>query len=36
MVHDLLSDEHYQWRIGHNFVGLAPGYRQAHVLQVER
>jgi starch synthase (maltosyl-transferring) len=36
MVHDLLSDEHYQWRIGHNFVGLAPGYRQAHVLKVER
>ncbi|HWE07764.1 MAG TPA: alpha-1,4-glucan--maltose-1-phosphate maltosyltransferase [Solirubrobacteraceae bacterium] len=35
-VHDLLSDERYQWRIGHNFVGLAPGYRQAHVLRVER
>ena len=35
-VHDLLSDERYQWRIGPNFVGLAPGIRQAHVLQVER
>ena len=31
-VHDLLSGERYQWRIGHNFVGLAPGVRQAHVL----
>jgi starch synthase (maltosyl-transferring) len=35
-VHDQLSDERYQWRIGHNFVGLAPGFRQAHVLVVER
>jgi starch synthase (maltosyl-transferring) len=35
-VHDLLSDERYQWRIGQNFVGLAPGVRQAHVLRVER
>jgi starch synthase (maltosyl-transferring) len=35
-VHDLLSDERYQWHIGQNFVGLAPGIRQAHVLQVER
>jgi starch synthase (maltosyl-transferring) len=35
-VHDLLSDERYQWRIGHNFVALAPGARQAHVLTVER
>ncbi len=35
-VHDLLSDERYQWRIGPNFVGLAPGVRQAHVLSVER
>jgi starch synthase (maltosyl-transferring) len=35
-VHDLLSDERYQWRIGPNFVGLAPGIRQAHVLKVER
>jgi starch synthase (maltosyl-transferring) len=35
-AHDLLSDERYQWRIGANFVALAPGYRQAHVLRVER
>ncbi|MDQ6836362.1 MAG: alpha-1,4-glucan--maltose-1-phosphate maltosyltransferase [Actinomycetota bacterium] len=35
-VHDQLSDERYQWRIGANFVGLAPGWRQAHVLAVER
>jgi starch synthase (maltosyl-transferring) len=35
-VHDLLTDDRYQWRIGHNFVGLAPGWRQAHVLRVER
>ena len=34
-VHDLLSDERYQWRIGPNFVGLTPGVRQAHVLRVE-
>jgi starch synthase (maltosyl-transferring) len=35
-VHDLLSDERYQWHIGQNFVGLAPGIRQAHVLKVDR
>jgi starch synthase (maltosyl-transferring) len=34
-VHDLLSDERYQWRIGPNFVRLAPGIRQAHILRVE-
>jgi starch synthase (maltosyl-transferring) len=34
-VHDLLSDERYQWRIGPNFVRLQPGIRQAHVLRVE-
>jgi starch synthase (maltosyl-transferring) len=34
-VHDLLSDERYQWRIGPNFVRLEPGIRQAHVLRVE-
>jgi starch synthase (maltosyl-transferring) len=34
-VHDLLSDEHYGWRIGHNYVRLEPGVRQAHVLRVE-
>jgi starch synthase (maltosyl-transferring) len=35
-VHDTLSDERYQWRIGPNFVALAPYVRQAHVLKVER
>jgi starch synthase (maltosyl-transferring) len=35
-VQDLLSDESYQWRIGHNFVALTPGVRQAHVLRVAR
>jgi starch synthase (maltosyl-transferring) len=34
-VHDLLTDERYQWRIGANYVALEPGARQAHVLQVE-
>ncbi|MEO6859050.1 MAG: alpha-1,4-glucan--maltose-1-phosphate maltosyltransferase [Solirubrobacteraceae bacterium] len=33
-VHDQLTDEHFQWRIGANFVGLEPGSRQAHVLTV--
>jgi starch synthase (maltosyl-transferring) len=34
-VHDLLSDEHFGWRIGPNYVRLEPGIRQAHILQVE-
>jgi starch synthase (maltosyl-transferring) len=34
-VHDLLSDEHFQWRIGPNYVRLEPGVRQAHVNRVE-
>ena len=34
-VHDLLSDEHYQWRIGPNYVRLEPGVRQAHINRVE-
>jgi starch synthase (maltosyl-transferring) len=34
-VCDLLSDERFQWRIGSNYVRLAPGIRQAHVLRVE-
>ena len=29
---DLLTGEHYRWRIGRNYVGLAPG--GAHVLKV--
>ena len=35
-VHDVLTDERYQWRIGANFVALAPYQRQAHVLEAER
>jgi hypothetical protein len=35
-VRDLLSGELYRWHIGHNFVRLAPGWRMAHVLTVER
>jgi starch synthase (maltosyl-transferring) len=35
-VHDQLTGERFAWRIGHNYVGLTPGVRQAHVLRVER
>ncbi len=35
-VRDELTGELFQWRIGHNYVGLAPGVRQAHVLKVQR
>jgi starch synthase (maltosyl-transferring) len=35
-VRDQLSGDTFQWRIGANFVGLAPGWRQAHLLTVER
>jgi starch synthase (maltosyl-transferring) len=34
-VHDLLTDERFQWRIGRNYVRLEPGVRQAHVARVE-
>ena len=34
-VQDLLTGEHYQWHIGHNYVRLQPGVRQAHVNRVE-
>ncbi len=34
-AHDLLTDEHYQWRIGPNYVRLEPGVRQAHLMRVE-
>jgi starch synthase (maltosyl-transferring) len=34
-VHDLLTGERYQWRIGPNYVRLEPGLRQAHVNRVE-
>ncbi len=33
-VRDLLTNESYLWRIGHNFVRLEPGVRQAHVNRV--
>jgi starch synthase (maltosyl-transferring) len=35
-VVDLFTGEHFQWQIGRNYVRLAPGERQAHVLQVLR
>ena len=31
-VTDLLSGERYRWRVGRNYVGLAPG--QSHVLKL--
>ena len=34
-VHDLLTGEHYDWRIGTNYVRLDPGSTQAHILRVE-
>ena len=34
-VHDLLSGERFDWRIGPNYVRLEPGVRQAHVNRVE-
>jgi starch synthase (maltosyl-transferring) len=34
-VHDILSGERFQWRIGPNYVRLEPGVRQAHVNRVE-
>jgi starch synthase (maltosyl-transferring) len=34
-VHDELTDERFQWRIGRNYVRLEPGNRQAHILRVE-
>ncbi len=34
IVADLLSGDRFQWQIGRNYVRLAPGERQAHVLQV--
>ena len=35
-LHDELSGESYRWHIGQNFVRLAPGWRMAHVMTVER
>ena len=34
-VHDLLSGERFEWRIGRNYVRLEPGIRQAHLNRVE-
>jgi starch synthase (maltosyl-transferring) len=34
-VHDLLTGEHYDWRIGGNYIRLEPPERQAHILRVE-
>ncbi|HWD84818.1 MAG TPA: alpha-1,4-glucan--maltose-1-phosphate maltosyltransferase [Solirubrobacteraceae bacterium] len=34
-VRDLLTGEHFEWRIGRNYVRLEPGVRQAHVNRVE-
>ena len=33
-VEDLLTGDHYDWRIGENYVRLDPAERQAHVLRV--
>ena len=33
-VEDLLTGDHYDWRIGGNYVRLDPGGSQAHVLRV--
>jgi starch synthase (maltosyl-transferring) len=34
-AHDLLTGDRFLWRIGHNYVRLEPGVRQAHVVRVE-
>jgi starch synthase (maltosyl-transferring) len=34
-VHDLLTDERFDWWTGRNYVGLDPAFRQAHILRVE-
>jgi starch synthase (maltosyl-transferring) len=34
-VQDLLTGEHYDWRIGPNYVRLDPGGSQTHILRVE-
>ena len=35
-VHDLLSNDRYQWQGGYNTVGLDPGSNPAHVFAVRR
>jgi starch synthase (maltosyl-transferring) len=34
-VHDLLTGDHYDWRIGSNYVRLDPAGSQAHIFRVE-
>jgi starch synthase (maltosyl-transferring) len=34
-AHDLLSGERFHWHLGPNYVRLAPGERQAHVIVAE-
>jgi starch synthase (maltosyl-transferring) len=34
-VQDLLTGEHYDWRIGGNYVRLDPAGSQAHIMRVE-
>ena len=34
-VEDLFTGEHFDWRIGGNYVRLEAGVRQTHVLRVE-
>jgi starch synthase (maltosyl-transferring) len=34
-VHDLLTGDHYDWRIGSNYVRLDPASSQAHIFRVE-
>jgi starch synthase (maltosyl-transferring) len=34
-VHDLLTGDHYDWRIGSNYVRLDPAANQAHIFRVE-
>jgi starch synthase (maltosyl-transferring) len=33
-VEDLLTGDHFDWRIGENYVGLDPAGIQTHVLRV--
>ena len=35
-VHDLLSDQRYRWRGGHNFIALDPQRMPAHVFRIRR
>jgi starch synthase (maltosyl-transferring) len=35
-VHDLLSDQRYQWRGGRNYVMLDPRRMPAHVFRLRR